>query len=430
MIEIKPLSHCDGEVTIPGSKSYTHRALLISALADGESLLQNVLCSEDTGFTARALQTFGIEVVEEGDSWRVRGMGGRLKEGEAEIYVGNSGTSMRFLTALAALRRGRTRLDGSPRMRMRPVRPLLASLVDLGAAAHSQDGTGNPPVIVESRGGLGGKTRIRGNESSQFISALLMVAPLAQKDVRVEVVGPMASRPYVEMTLDIMKAFGAEVEIVDRQTFWVKAGQGYASRRYGIEGDASNASYFFAAAAVTGGKVRVNHFRPDSIQGDVGFLDILEKMGCEVFRGEGFAEVRGKELRGIEIDMNAMPDLVPTLAVSAIFARGETVIRNIAHLRLKESDRVRALAAELSKMGAQVEEGRDYLKLAGGNVRGTEIETYQDHRMAMSFAVAGLRVPGIRIRGERCVEKSFPGFWEEWEKLYGKDDRRPRTVDR
>ena len=425
MIEIKPLAHCKGEVMIPGSKSYTHRALLISALAEGESVLQNALRSEDTDYTARALRTFGIEVIEEKDSLHVRGMGGRLKEGDAEIYVGNSGTSMRFLTALAALRRGRTRLDGNERMRMRPMGPLLRSLSDLGVEAYSQDGTGNPPVIVESNGALGGETSLPGRESSQFISALLIVAPMAHKDVRVEVVGPMSSRPYVEITLDIMRAFGAEAELVGKQTFWVKAGQRYVSRTYEIEGDASNASYFFAAAAVTGGKVRVNHFRPDSVQGDAGFLNVLEEMGCEVLRGDGFAQVRGKQMRGIEIDMNAMPDLVPTLAVSAIFARGKTVIRNIGHLRLKESDRIRALATELAKIGARVEEGSDSLTLAGGDVRGAEIETYNDHRMAMSFAVAGLKVPGIRILGERCVEKSFPGFWETWGKLYGKDDRRP-----
>ena len=425
MIEIKPLAHCKGEVMIPGSKSYTHRALLISALAEGESVLQNALRSEDTDYTARALRTFGIEVIEEKDSLHVRGMGGRLKEGDAEIYVGNSGTSMRFLTALAALRRGRTRLDGNERMRMRPMGPLLRSLSDLGVEAYSQDGTGNPPVIVESNGALGGETSLPGRESSQFISALLIVAPMAHKDVRVEVVGPMSSRPYVEITLDIMRAFGAEAELVGKQTFWVKAGQRYVSRTYEIEGDASNASYFFAAAAVTGGKVRVNHFRPDSVQGDAGFLNVLEEMGCEVLRGDGFAQVRGKQMRGIEIDMNAMPDLVPTLAVSAIFARGKTVIRNIGHLRLKESDRIRALATELAKIGAAVEEGSDSLTLAGGDVRGAEIETYNDHRMAMSFAVAGLKVPGIRILGERCVEKSFPGFWETWRKLYGKDDRRP-----
>ena len=425
MIAIKPLAHCKGEVMIPGSKSYTHRALLISALAEGESVLQNALRSEDTDYTARALRTFGIEVIEEKDSLHVRGMGGRLKEGDAEIYVGNSGTSMRFLTALAALRRGRTRLDGNERMRMRPMGPLLRSLSDLGVEAYSQDGTGNPPVIVESNGALGGETSLPGRESSQFISALLIVAPMAHKDVRVEVVGPMSSRPYVEITLDIMRAFGAEAELVGKQTFWVKAGQRYVSRTYEIEGDASNASYFFAAAAVTGGKVRVNHFRPDSVQGDAGFLNVLEEMGCEVLRGDGFAEVRGKQMRGIEIDMNAMPDLVPTLAVSAIFARGKTVIRNIGHLRLKESDRIRALATELAKIGARVEEGSDSLTLAGGDVRGAEIEAYNDHRMAMSFAVAGLKVPGIRILGERCVEKSFPGFWETWRKLYGKDDRRP-----
>lgn len=418
MIEIKPLPHCDAVITVPGSKSYTHRALVVSALAAGESLLINALRCEDTEHTARALEKFGVRILREGDGLRVQGTGGKLKAGGEKIYVGDSGTSMRFLTALAALKNGRTLLDGSERMRQRPMAQLLDGLVALGVRAYSQEGDGCPPVIVESRGLTGGVARIDGGESSQFLSALLMVAPLAQGDVRIEVAGHLASRPYVDITRDVMSAFGVEVRCAGDHSFFVPCGQRYLPRKYPIEVDASNASYFFAAAAITRGKVRVENFRPASVQGDSGFLKILEKMGCEVNRGESFAEVRGKGLQGIEVDMNAMPDLVPTLAITATFARGKTVMRNIGHLRLKESDRIRSLASELAKMGVKVEEGEDWLSVEGGKVRAAEIETHNDHRLAMSFAVAGLAVPGIKIKGEQCVEKSFPEFWETLEKLY------------
>jgi 3-phosphoshikimate 1-carboxyvinyltransferase len=303
-------------------------------------------------------------------------------------------------------------------MRQRPMAQLLDGLVALGAKAYSEEGDGYPPVIVESEGLLGGVARIDGGESSQFISALLMVAPLARGDVRLEVVGHLASRPYVDITRDVMSAFGVEVQCAGDHSFFVPRGQRYLPRKYPIEGDASNASYFFAAAAVTGGKVRVENFYPASVQGDAGFLKILEEMGCEVKVGENFAEIRGKALRGIELDMNPMPDLVPTLGVIAAFARGKTVIHNIGHLRLKESDRIRSLASELARMGVRVEEGEDWLSVEGGEARAAEIDTHNDHRLAMSFAVAGLAVAGIKIKGEGCVAKSFPEFWQTLEKLY------------
>jgi 3-phosphoshikimate 1-carboxyvinyltransferase len=220
------------------------------------------------------------------------------------------------------------------------------------------------------------------------------------------------------MTLSVMSAFGVEVQRKEYSSFHVKAGQRYLPRTYSVEGDASNASYFFSAAAVTGGTVRVENFPPASLQGDSAFLPILEKMGCEVTRSDGWAQVRGGDLRGIEIDMKAMPDLVPTLAVTAAFARGKTVIRDIGHLRFKESDRIAALAAELSRLGVRVEEGRDWIAVEGGKLHGTEIETYNDHRLAMSFSIAGLALPGVKIKGERCVDKSFPDFWETLKKLY------------
>jgi 3-phosphoshikimate 1-carboxyvinyltransferase len=418
MIEVRPLNQCDGVVTIPGSKSYTHRALILSSLADGESILIHALRCEDTERTAQALLKFGVEIFWESDAVRILGRGGKFKAAEDRIDVGNSGTSMRFLTALAALNNGITLLDGSERMRKRPIGELLSGLGELGVRAYSQKGNDYPPVIVESQGLKGGTVKIKGEESSQFLSGLLMVAPYAQRDVSIEVTGSLASEPYVDITLDVMSAFGVGIRNQGYRSFFIKAGQRYLPQKYRIEGDASNASYFFSAAAVCRGKVKVKNLNPATIQGDIGFLDILERMGCGVTRGSDWIEVLGGELHGIEIDMNEMPDLVPTLAVTAAFARGRTVIQNIGHLRFKESDRIHALAAELGKMGIRVNEGEDGLEVEGGKPQGAEIETYDDHRMAMSFAIAGLGAPGVKIKGERCVDKSFPEFWEELQKFY------------
>jgi 3-phosphoshikimate 1-carboxyvinyltransferase len=418
MIEVRPLSQCHGVVTIPGSKSYTHRALILSSLGDGESILVHALRSEDTEHTAQALLKFGVEIFWESNDIRVLGTGGKYKVADEKIDVGNSGTSMRFLAALAALKRGSTLLDGNERMRKRPIGELLNGLGELGVRAYSQRGNDCPPVIVESEGLKGGTTRIRGEESSQFLSGLLMVAPYAQRDVNVEVTGSLTSKPYVDITVDVMSAFGVGIRNQGYSSFFIKAGQRYLPRKYWIEGDASNASYFFSAAAVCRGRVQVKNLNPATLQGDIGFLNILERMGCRVIRGGDWIEVLGGELYGIEIDMNEMPDLVPTLAVTAAFALGKTVIQNIRHLRLKESDRIHALAMELSKVGIRVNEREDGLEIEGGKPHGAEIETYDDHRIAMSFAIAGLAVPGIRIKGERCVEKSFPGFWETLQNLY------------
>jgi 3-phosphoshikimate 1-carboxyvinyltransferase len=418
MTEVRPLSHCDGVVTIPGSKSYTHRALILSLLADGESVLINALRCEDTEHTVQALIKFGVPVFWESDCVRVLGRGGKFKATDDRIDVGNSGASMRFLTALAALKKGTTLLDGSERMRKRPIGELLNGLGELGVKAYSQKGDNYPPVIVESQGLQGGTVRIKGEESSQFLSSLLMVAPYALRDVHIEVTGPLASKPYVDITRDVMSAFGVEIQSPKYFSFFVKAGQRYLPQKYRIEGDASNASYFFSAAAVCRGRVKIKNLNPVTIQGDIGFLKILERMGCSVIRGSDWVEVLGGELHGIEIDMNEMPDLVPTLAVTAAFAQGKTVIRNIGHLRFKESDRIHALALELSKMGIRVREREDGLEIEGGKPHGAEIETYNDHRMAMSFAIAGLAVPGVKIKGERCVDKSFPGFWEVLQELY------------
>jgi 3-phosphoshikimate 1-carboxyvinyltransferase len=418
MIEIKPLKKCDAVTSIPGSKSYTHRALITSALAEGESILINALQSDDTNYTEQVLEKFGVSISREKNIIRVQGRGGKFDRGGKVVYVGDSGTSMRFISAVAALRHGMTVLDGSERLRQRPMESLLAGLNALGVKAYSQEGTGFPPIVVESRGVPGGVASVKGSESSQFLSALLLVAPYAQGDVRLEVIEKLASKPYVDITRDVMASFGVEVRTEDSSFFSIRRGQRYLPQSYWIEGDASNASYFLAAAAVTKGRVRVDNLKATSVQGDIGFLGILEKMGCQVICGDRWVEVQGKELKRIDIDMNAMPDVVPTLAVVAAFAQGKTMIRNIGHLRLKESDRIQAVARELNKMGARVEEGNDWLKVDGGSLHGAEIETYNDHRIAMSFAIAGLVVPGIKIHGEQCVKKSFPDFWEKWKELY------------
>lgn len=418
MIEVRPLNQCDGAVTISGSKSYTHRALILSSLADGESIITNSLRCEDTERTAKALAKFGVPVFWESDRIRILGGGGKFKTTDERIDVGNSGTSMRFLTALAALKKGVTLLDGNGRMRKRPIVELLKCLGELGVRAYSQKGDGSPPVIVESQGLQGGTVKINGEESSQFLSGLLMVAPYAQRDVAIEVAGSLASKPYVNITSDVMSVFGVEIRNQGYHSFFIGAGQRYLPQKYRIEGDASNASYFFSAAAVCSGRVKVENLNPATIQGDIGFLEILERMGCRVTRGSDSVEVLGGELHSIEMDMNEMPDLVPTLAVTAAFARGKTVVENIGHLRFKESDRLHALAVELSKMGVRIVEGESWLEIEGGKPHGAEIETYDDHRIAMSFAIAGLAVPGVKIKGERCVNKSFPEFWETLEKLY------------
>ena len=420
MTEVRPLNHCHGVVTIPGSKSYTHRALILSSLADGESVLINALRCEDTEHTVQALIKFGVEVFWESDRVRVLGRGGKFKGTDDRIDVGNSGASMRFLTALAALKKGVTLLDGSERMRKRPIGELLNGLGELGVRAYSQKGDDCPPVIVEPQGLQGGTVRIKGEESSQFLSGLLMVVPYALRDVNIKLTGPLASKPYVDITRDVMSAFGVEIQSQGYDSFFVKAGQRYLPQTYRIEGDASNASYFFSAAAVCRGRVKVKGLNPGTLQGDIGFLKILESMGCRVTRGKDWIEVLGGELHGIEMDMNEMPDLVPTLAVTAAFSQGNTVIQNIRHLRFKESDRLHALAVELSKMGIRVREGEDWLEIEGGKPHGAEIETYDDHRMAMSFAIAGLVIPGVKIKGERCVDKSFPGFWETLQELSDK----------
>ncbi|MHB8066622.1 MAG: 3-phosphoshikimate 1-carboxyvinyltransferase [Desulfobaccales bacterium] len=416
--EIKPTDKIEATLTLPGSKSYTHRALVAASMAAGESLLTNPLDAEDTRFTAQALAKMGAGIDWLEDRVQVQGTGGRWQPVTGPIYLGNSGTSMRFLTALAALGRGEYRLTGSPRLCERPQGELLEALAQLGVKAASERGDGCPPVAVQ--GGLqGGKARLSGSISSQYLSALLFIAPLAPQGVEIEITGDLVSRPYVDLTLDVLGDFGISYYRESYRYFQLPGGQCYLPQDYAIEADASSASYFWAAAALTQGRVTITNLAPDSCQGDVGFLKVLEQLGCRVIAGEAGLTVEGGPLQGIEVDMAAMPDLVPTLAVVAAFAQGETVITNAAHLRHKESDRLAAVAAELAKMGVTVRETADGLAITGGQPQGAVIDTYQDHRLAMSFAVAGLRAPGTIIRDPDCVAKSFPEFWNFFAKLRG-----------
>jgi 3-phosphoshikimate 1-carboxyvinyltransferase len=363
-----------------------------------------------------SLQRLGIDI-ESRDSGRtivVHGASGEIPALEAELSCANSGTTIRFLTALATLGHGPFRLDGIERMRQRPIADLLDALNQLGAHATSELGNGCPPVIVRASGLSGGTATVRGDISSQFLSGLLMAAPAARTEVSLLIEGPLVSQPYVQMTLSLMDAFGVCVDVNSQFTrFNVDAPKHYAARDLAIEPDASAASYFWAAAAISRGDVTVEGLSANSLQGDVAFVDCLEAMGCEVRRNTSSITVIGRPLRGIDVDMNAISDTVQTLAVVALFAEGPTTIRRVGHIRHKETDRIAALAAELRKLGAQVAEREDGLTVVPGELHAAEIDTYNDHRMAMSFALAGLRIPGVRINNPRCVDKTYPAYFDD-----------------
>jgi 3-phosphoshikimate 1-carboxyvinyltransferase len=393
-------------------------------------MLVGALRSEDTDLMAAALRTLGVRVESDSDEIiNVHGAGGRLfPVNGVELFLGNSGTSMRFLTAAVAAGHGRYRLDGVPRMRERPIEDLLSALRQLGADAHSEHHNGCPPVIVEAHGLHGGNVRIKGDISSQYLSALLMVAPLAERDVNVEVDGPLVSQPYVDMTIEMMRQFGATVEVARPSCFVIRRGMRTIRTNgdlhvYDIEPDASAASYFFGAAAITGGRIGIEFpekLVPPVLQGDFRFVDILESMGCGPSTSSGSGMpwlVRGKRLHGIDVDMNDISDTVMTLGAVACFAEGPTRIRNVAHIRHKETDRIAALATELRRVGAAVEEHDDGLTIIPGPLHGAHIQTYNDHRMAMSMALIGLKVPGIVIDNPACVAKTYPGFFADLEKL-------------
>ncbi len=413
-----------GVARVPGSKSITNRALLVAALADGESELTGALLSDDTRYMADALRALGVDVVTDaaGERFTVRGGGGTFPADRADLFVGNSGTTMRFLTAALPLGRGVYRIDGVPRMRQRPISPLLDALTALGARVRDEAGTGCPPVVVHADGLPGGRVRMAGDQSSQYFTALLLAGPYAARGLEVEVIGDLVSKPYMPMTAAVMAAFGVTAELDQSawRTFRVAPGQRYRGRAYRVEPDASNASYFFAAAAVTGGRVRVEGLGRGSTQGDLRFVDVLAAMGATVREDDDAVEVEGPAggaLRGVNLDLGGISDTAQTLAAIAPFAEGPTTIRGVAHSRLKETDRVAAVATELRRLGQGVDEFADGLTIHPAPVRPADIATYDDHRMAMSFAITALRAPGIRLRDPGCVAKTFPSFFDRLDEV-------------
>jgi 3-phosphoshikimate 1-carboxyvinyltransferase len=417
-LEIEPLDGpVDATVHVPGSKSVTNRALLVAALADGASTIRNTLFSDDSYWLMHALVRLGFDLRANRKTGEtgITGQNGIIPERDVEVFVGNAGTVARFLPPALALGEGPYVVDGVPRMRERPVGDLVDAMRLLGAGVGYGEEDGRFPLRVEGGGFRGGMARVRGKSSSQFVSGLLIAAPYAEEQVRLEVEG-REEWPYVGITAEVMRAFGVEVGI-EEERYTVEPAV-YRAREYEVEPDASAASYFMAAAAVTGGRVRIPGLGAGSPQGDLRFAEVLREMGCEVEVGEDDVEVRGPDrMRGVEVDMNAFSDTMITLAAIAPFASTPTVIRNVEHTRHQETDRVSAVATELRRLGISVEEGRDLLRITPGTIRPTVVETYGDHRMAMAFAVTGLVAPGIRIRDPGCVTKTFPDYFERLDTL-------------
>ena len=411
-----------GRIRPPGSKSITNRALILAALADGRSQLTGVLDSEDTRVMIEGLRALGIPVDHHVDECRcvVDGMAGRIPAQAADLRMENSGTSIRFLTSVCALGQGRYRLDGVSRMRERPIGDLVDTLRALGASISFEVPDSRcPPVLVDPADGQlsGGIATIHGGISSQFLSSLLMAAPACQKPVQLNVDGTLVSPPYVRMTLKMMEAFGVHVQNSDAFDSFRIAPQTYRAQTYDIEPDASAASYFFGVAAVTGGRVTVEGLSQDALQGDVRFAAALERMGCQVSWDADEITVQGGTLHGIEIDMNAISDTAQTLATVAVFADSPTTITNVGHMRHKETDRIHAVVEELNRAGIRAEESADGMTIHPGNPHPADIQTYDDHRMAMSFSLLGLRADGIRIKDPACTAKTYPNWFEDLDRL-------------
>ncbi len=418
-----------GKVSAPPSKSYTHRAVILASLAAGESIIQSPLISDDTLYTVDACRALGAEIKHDGDRLRVIGSGGQIRvapDGQW-IFVGNSGSTIRMVAPLAALGQTKVVLDGDSRLRQRPIGDLLSALKSLGVRAYSLHNKGCPPVEIQGGKLSGGEVTIPGQVSSQPISALLMVAPYTKNGIKIKVAGGLRSRPYIDITLDAMRAFGVEAVNNNYKEFLVKGGQEYKARRYRIEGDYSSAAYFLVAGAIGGKAVTVKNLKADSVQGDRYLLSVLSEMGCSVeYQREQIKISRNKELSGITVDMGDYPDLVQPVAITAAYASGKTEITNIAHLRFKETDRISNTAAELGKMGIRVDVTNNTMVVYGGKPKGTEIEAHADHRMAMSLAVAALFAGGDSIiNGAEAVTKSYPRFFADLKGLGAKIEELP-----
>ena len=404
-----------GSVTIPGSKSITNRALVCASLAGGTSTLQKASDSNDTLLMINGLNQLGVLARQVGSDIIVEGGGGVLTAPKFPIPVGNAGTTLRFLLSLAALARGETRFRADERMMERPIDDLVQSLAHLGCRVAVERGTASFSV---SGGGLaGGRVRMQAGKSSQFLSSLMMAAPYAKEDITIDVEGDLSSASYVAMTGAVMRSFG--ITTTDPPVVSIPAGKPYHATDYPVEPDASGASYFIAAAALGRGTVMIHGLQEASLQGDTLFVDVARRMGVRMeYQPDGLRASWTGDLHGIDIDMNTMPDVVPTLVAMALFCEGPTRISNIAHLQFKESDRLTALVTELTKLGAGITRTHDGLTVVPAPLHGALLDTWDDHRLAMSFALIGLRVPGIVIENPSCVRKSFPAFWKEFDSLH------------
>ncbi|EAR5246156.1 3-phosphoshikimate 1-carboxyvinyltransferase [Salmonella enterica] len=416
-LTLQPIARVDGAINLPGSKSVSNRALLLAALACGKTVLTNLLDSDDVRHMLNALSALGINYTLSADRTRcdITGNGGPLRaSGDLELFLGNAGTAMRPLAAALCLGQNEIVLTGEPRMKERPIGHLVDSLRQGGANIDYLEQENYPPLRL--RGGFtGGDIEVDGSVSSQFLTALLMTAPLAPEDTIIRVKGELVSKPYIDITLNLMKTFGVEIANHHYQQFVVKGGQQYHSPgRYLVEGDASSASYFLAAGAIKGGTVKVTGIGRKSMQGDIRFADVLEKMGATITWGDDFIACTRGELHAIDMDMNHIPDAAMTIATTALFAKGTTTLRNIYNWRVKETDRLFAMATELRKVGAEVEEGHDYIRITPpAKLQHADIGTYNDHRMAMCFSLVALSDTPVTILDPKCTAKTFPDYFEQ-----------------
>jgi 3-phosphoshikimate 1-carboxyvinyltransferase len=416
-LDLKPVRKVQGNVVLPGSKSISNRTLLLAALCDGTTEIKNLLASDDTKVMLDALKILGVNWQRHGETndYRVEGINGAFKVKQATLFMGNAGTAIRPLCAALAMSNGDYQLSGVPRMHERPIGDLVDGLRQIGAQIDYLGNAGFPPLQVKTAAiHLQEKIKVRGDVSSQFLTALLMALPLAKQRATIEVVGELISKPYVEITLNLMQRFGVKVERDGWQSFSIAPGQHYQSpKQISVEGDASSASYFLAAGAIAGGPVRVTGVGINSIQGDVRFADALERMGTKILWGDDWIEASSDgKLKAIDADFNHIPDAAMTIAVAALFAEGTTTLRNIASWRVKETDRIFAVATELRKLGAMVEEGVDFLRITPpAKILSAAIDTYDDHRMAMAFSLASLSEASIRINDPHCVNKTFPDYF-------------------
>ena len=425
-ITLTPIQSVEGTINLPGSKSLSNRALLLAALAEGTTQVTNLLDSDDIRYMLNALKALGVnyQLSEDKTICEIEGLGGAFNVQDGlSLFLGNAGTAMRPLSAALCLKgknEGEVILTGEPRMKERPILHLVDALRQAGAEVQYLENEGYPPLAIRNSGIKGGKVQIDGSISSQFLTALLMAAPLAGNDMEIEIIGELVSKPYIDITLAMMRDFGVQVENLHYQTFHVKGNQTYRSpNKYLVEGDASSASYFLAAGAIKG-KVKVTGIGKNSIQGDRLFADVLENMGAKITWGEDFIQAERAELRGIDMDMNHIPDAAMTIATTALFAEGETIIRNIYNWRVKETDRLAAMAAELRKVGAEVEEGEDFIRIQPlplNKFQHANIATYNDHRMAMCFSLIALSDTPVTILAPKCTAKTFPTYFEEFEKI-------------